>query len=249
MVDATSLRRSGVLDALKRVRDGYNRVRKSELYEPPTDSREFREIQRRSREPTDISDHLERLFVEALQTAPDTIVECGVRGGESTFVFERVGRLTGADVVSVDIDETSHESDYDNWEFVQSDDVEFAGEFEAWCDENDIDAGIDVLFVDTSHRHDHTAAEIEAWFPHLTDDAVALFHDTNMQQPYRREDGTIGLGWDENRGVTRAIEEYFDCAFDETEPFVTVRDGFVIEQYPLCSGLAVLRKIGLTTIE
>jgi cephalosporin hydroxylase len=239
-----SLRRSGVLDWLRTGIDRYNRVRGSEPYEPPTDRREFRDVQRRSRKPTDISDHLERLFVEALGTDPDTIVECGVRGGESTFVFERVARLADADLVSVDIEETAYETDYDDWRFVQSDDIDFAARFEAWCDENDIDAAIDVLFIDTSHHYEHTVAEIEAWFPHLAEEAVVLFHDTNMRRLYRREDGTIGLSPLNDRGVVRAIEERFDCDLDETESFVTVLDGFVLTQYPLCSGLAVLRKLG-----
>lgn len=238
-----SLRRSGVLDLVRTGIERYNRLRQSEPYEPPTDCYEFREIQRRSREPTDISDHLERLFVEAMQVSPDTIVECGVRGGESTFVFEHVARLTDADVVSVDIEKTSHTTDYDNWRFVQSDDIDFAAEFEGWCDENGIDAAIDVLFVDTSHRYEHTVAEIDAWFPHLSEDAAVLFHDTNMQRFYQREDRTIGLSPLNNRGVIRAIEDHFNCTLDETKSFVTVMDGFVLKQYPLCSGLAVLRKL------
>jgi cephalosporin hydroxylase len=244
-----ALRRSGLVDLVRTGIDRYNRVRGSASYEPPTDLPEFREIQRRSREPTDISDHLERLFAEALQMDPETIVECGVRGGESTFVFERVARLTGADVVSVDVEETTYESDYDGWRFVQSDDIAFADDFGGWCAEHDIDAGIDVLFIDTSHRYDHTVAEIEAWFPHLADEAVVLFHDTNMQRFYRRENGTIGLSPLTDRGVIRGLEDHFDCSLDETESFVTVMDGFVLKQYPLCSGLAVLRKIGSSSVE
>jgi predicted O-methyltransferase YrrM len=237
------LRQSGVLDLLRTTVDEYNRLRQSDTYTPPTDLREFREVQRRSREPTDISDHLERLFIEALQIDPDTVVELGVRGGESTFVFERVARLTGADLVSVDIDETTYTSDYDGWQFVQSNDIEFANDFEQWCENNDVAPAIDVLFIDTSHRYEHTCEEIDEWFSHLSDDGVVLFHDTNMQQPYRREDKTIGLGARDDRGVIRAIEEYLDCSFDETESFVTVKSGFVLRQYPLCSGLAVLRKL------
>ena len=242
-----SLRRSGILDWLRTEIERYNRLRRSKSYEPPTDLREFRDVQRRSREPTDISDHLERLFVEAMQVSPDTIVECGVRGGESTFVFERVARLVDADVVSVDINETSYTTDYDDWWFVQFDDVDFAADFEGWCDENGIDAAIDVLFVDTSHRYEHTVAEIDAWFPHLGEDAVVVFHDTNMQRLYRREDRTIGLSPLKDRGVIRAIEDHFDCELDETKSFVTVMDGFVFKQYPLCSGLAVLRKLDSAT--
>ncbi|EMA54578.1 class I SAM-dependent methyltransferase [Halococcus thailandensis] len=241
-----SLRRSGVLDWVRTAIDRYNRIYRSPPYDPPTDHREFRAVRRHSQEPTDISDHLERLFVEAMQASPDTIVECGVRSGESTFVFERVARLTDADVVSVDIEATSYTTDYDGWQFVNADDVDFAAAFEGWCDENDVDSSIDVLFVDTSHRYEHTLAEIEAWFPHLSENAVVFFHDTNMQRFYRRKDRTRGLSPIADRGVIRAIEDHFDCDLDETESFVTVLDDFVFEQYPYCSGLAVLRKFDST---
>lgn len=237
------LRRSGALDAVKTGIDRYNGVRGGEPFEPPTDLPALRDVQRRARTPTDVSDHLERLFVEALRADPDTIVELGVRSGESTFVFERAARLADAALVSVDVDETSYETDYDRWEFVRSDDVAFAEEFPEWCADAGVDPAVDVLFVDTSHRYEHTVAEIDAWFPHLAPDGVALFHDTNMQRVFRRADGTLGLSPLTGRGVIRAIEEHFDCSFDETERFVTVQDEFVVEQYPLCSGLAILRRL------
>ena len=249
----TSLNEYGVLGTLRRARpyllhlavDEFNRWWPSRTYTPPTDVDAYREIQQRAQTPTDISDHLPRLFVEALQTDPDTIVELGVRGGESTFAFERAARLTDASVVSVDVDETSYRSEYDDWRFVRADDIEFAERFGEWCDDNGVDPAIDVLFIDTSHRYEHTIAEIDTWFPHLANDAVVLFHDTNMEDFYRRKDGTIGKGWDNDRGVIRALEDFFDCNFDETKPFVTVSRGFAIRHYPLCSGLTVLRKIGL----
>ncbi|MFC7138728.1 class I SAM-dependent methyltransferase [Halosimplex aquaticum] len=238
-----SLRRSGALDLIHAGIDRFNEATGSERYEPPTDLPEFRAVQRRARRYTDTSDHLERLFVEALQADPETVVELGVRGGESTFVFERVARLADADLVSVDVDPTTYDGDYDRWRFVQSDDVAFAERFADWSAEHGVDPAIDVLFVDTSHEYEHTVAEIEAWFPHLAEDAVVLFHDTNMRRVYRRADGTVGLSRRADRGVIRALETYFSCAFDETESFVTVRDGFVFEQRPYCSGLAVLRKL------
>ncbi|MFC6724369.1 class I SAM-dependent methyltransferase [Halobium palmae] len=236
-------RRLGLLDRIRSAIDRYNRVRRSETYVPPTDVEEFRDVQRRSLRPTDLSDHVERMFTESLRASPNTIVELGVRGGESTFVFERVARLVGADLVSVDVDETTYSTDFDRWRFVRSDDVEFAAEFEQWCDGEGVDPTIDVLFVDTSHRYEHTVREIEAWFPHLADDATVFFHDTNMRRIYRRKDGTIGTCPVGGRGVIRAIEEYFGCNFDETESFLTVKDGFVFEQYPTCSGFGVLRKL------
>lgn len=231
-----------LLSPLFWARDGYNRLRRSPTYDPPTDVEAFREVQERAREPTDLSDHLERLFVEALGGSPDTIVELGVRGGESTFVFERVARLAGAELVSVDVDETSYTTDYDGWHFVQSDDIEFAEGFGDWCDTAGVDSTVDVLFIDTSHLYDHTVAEIDAWFPHLADDAVVFFHDTNMRWVIRHEDGTVVFGWNNGRGVIEAIEDRLGCSFDETERFATVASGFVVEHYPLCSGLTVLRK-------
>src|SRR4051794_24576059 len=50
----------------------------------------FDEISQRSAIRTDISDHLQMLFFESLPLRPSLIVELGVRGGESTFVLERV---------------------------------------------------------------------------------------------------------------------------------------------------------------
>lgn len=236
-------RRSRVLDAVKAGVRRYNDVRGEESTAPPTDLPELRAVQRRARTPTDISDHLERLFVEALEADPDTIVELGVRGGESTFAFERAARLTDASLVSVDVEPTTYDADYDRWQFVEADDVEFGERFPEWCTDAGVDPAVDVLFVDTSHRYEHTVAEMDAWFPNLSSEAVVIFHDTNMQRVFRRADGTVGLSPLSGRGVVAAIEDRFDCSFDETKPFVTVQDGFVVEQYPYCSGLAVLRKL------
>jgi hypothetical protein len=220
----------------------YNRVRTGSAYYPPTDLRAFGDVLARAQAPTDISDHLDRLFVESLPVDPDTVVELGVRGGESTFVFERIARLTDSDLVSVDVEDCSGATDYDRWHFVQSDDVEFATRFDGWCADHDVDPAIDVLFVDTSHLYDHTVGEIDEWFPHLSDRAVVFFHDTNLTRYYRREDGTLGRGWDNERGVIRALEDHFDCSFDESTPFVTVQSPFVVKHYPHCNGLTVLQK-------
>jgi cephalosporin hydroxylase len=249
-----SLAEDGVLETVQKVPGfliylcetqllrAHNRLRSSSEYVPPSNLTAFDEILSRSQTPTDISDHLDRLFTESVPVDPATIVELGVRGGESTYVFERVARLTGADLVSVDIEDCSGITDYDRWHFVQSDDVEFATRFETWCVDRGIDSGIDVLFVDTSHLYEHTVDEIDEWFPLLSDRAVVFFHDTNLTRYYRREDGTLGRGWDNDRGVIRALEDYFGCSFDETESFVTTQSPFVVKHFPYCNGLTVLQK-------
>jgi predicted O-methyltransferase YrrM len=229
--------------AFHRFLSAYNWVVEREPYVPPTDRSGFAAVQRRASRDTDIADHLPTLFSETVRSVPETIVELGTRGGESTAAFEKAARLTEADLISVDVDATDYESEYEHWQFVQSDDIEFAGVFEEWCADRGITPEIDVLFIDTSHRYEHTVAEIDAWFPHLSPDGVVLFHDTNLSNIYRRTDRTLDTAWDNDRGVIRAIEEYLGRPLDEKRPFTTVLSGFLVEHYPHSNGFTVLRQI------
>lgn len=237
------LLRFACLRCIRSVLSAYNSFRRLRTYTPPTDVPELRQVQSRALAHTDINEHLVPILIESLLAEPDTIVELGVRGGQSTFVLERVARLTGAQLVSVDLDDCSHVINYDKWVFVQADDVVFGRQFKDWCTQTGVDPRIDVLFIDSSHLYEHTVREIEVWFPHLSDRAVVVFHDTNMRRFYRRRDGTIGSGWNNDRGVVRAIEDYLGCGLDETRTFVTVHSGFVIRHNPFCSGLTIMRKL------
>jgi cephalosporin hydroxylase len=191
---------------------------------------------------TDISSHLEALFLEGLRACPRLIVELGVRGGESTFVLERVARRCSATLVSADIDDCSTVCQYEKWHFVKGDDVAFGQRFSAWCSKHGLPIQIDLLFIDTSHLYDHTVAEIHAWFPHLRESAVVIFHDTNLKKWYRRRDWTIGSGWDNSRGVIRAVEDFLGVQFDERHPFQRKVDCWHVTHDPVCNGLTVLRR-------
>src|SRR2546429_10031177 len=90
---------------------------------PDTPDPDLRAIRARAAFGIDISSHLEALYVAGLAAHPRLIVELGVRGGESTFVFERVARRAGGDLVSVDIADCSTESRYERWHWVHVDDV------------------------------------------------------------------------------------------------------------------------------
>ena len=206
-------------------------------------SKALEEIKNRALVPTDVNDHLVTLFVESVSMTPRLIVELGVRGGESTFVMERVAALFGSTLVSVDIDECPTSGAYGKSVFVHSDDVEFAGRFPAWCRESGIDPRIDVLMVDTSHLYDHTIQEIACWFPHLSKRAKVFFHDTNLRPLVRRRDGSLGTGWENERGVIRALERYFDTTFNEEKDFVDLRNGWLIQHHACCSGLTVLDRV------
>jgi len=203
---------------------------------------DLREILMRARVPTDISHHLPALFHEALAATPKLIVELGTRGGDSTFVFERVARRTGATLLSVDIDDCSGVSSYPEWVFVQEDDVGFARRFPAWCAQRGLAPQLDVLFVDTTHAYEQTRAELQAWMRYLAPGGRALFHDSNMGGLYRRGDGTLGLAGDMGRGVIRALHEHLGATFDERRSFHGRLGGFDVAHDPLCSGLTILRK-------
>jgi cephalosporin hydroxylase len=201
------------------------------------------EIIERSGISSPITGHLTTLFVESLEAKPKLIVELGVDVGHSTFVFERVAKLTGSKLVGVDTENCSKASDWNKWLFVQKDDISFAKEFRKWCLKKGIKPVIDVLFIDTSHEYEHTVKEIKAWFPFLSENAKVFFHDTNLREVYSNKDGSKGLAWDNKRGVIRALEKYFRTSFDETREFVDCRNGWIIKHHPYSNGLTVLKRI------
>jgi cephalosporin hydroxylase len=203
------------------------------------------EIMERAKKRTDISDYLPVLFVETLSVAPKVILELGVREGESLFAFERAAKLWGSTIISVDIEDCSAVSSYSKWHFVQQSDIEYAAEFCEWCRAKSIEPSVDLLFIDTSHLYEHTVEEIRLWFPFLADSATVIFHDTNLQDYFFRNDGSMEFSWDNRRGVIRAIEEYFKASFNEKTDFTTIIGRWIIRHQAHCNGLTILRKLDL----
>ena len=207
-------------------------------------SRTLEAIRQRSQRQTDICDHLETLFLECLNLPSKLIVELGVGVGESTFVLENVARLWNARLVSVDIADCKKVLSYYKRDFVQMDDIAFAREFPHFCEVHNIEPMIDILFIDTSHLYDHTVQEIQSWFPFLSAHTKVIFHDTNMKEIFHRKDGSTGRGWNNERGVIRAIEEYFNRNFNEETDFIEIIDGWFIQHYAHCNGLMILERYG-----
>jgi cephalosporin hydroxylase len=209
--------------------------------------REIDEIRAHAVTRTDISDHLIALFVESLAVQPRLIVELGVRSGESTFALERVARLCDSTFVSVDVEEPAFSSPpaWRKWTFVKGDDLEFARSLPAWCASRGVRPEVDVLLIDTNHVYSHTVKEIAHWFPLLAPKAKVFFHDTNMRVFYHRQDSSLGVGWQRNRGVMAAIEEYFGTKFNESASFTDIRKGWIVRHNALCSGFTVLERLNL----
>jgi cephalosporin hydroxylase len=206
-------------------------------------SQELREVRKLASKPSDINEHLELIFAEALLSRPHVIVELGVRGGLSTFVFERVANLCEVSIISADIEDCSKTSSHPRRYFFHGDDVQFAHYFQSFCRERNIPPVVDLLFIDTSHYYEHTVLEIAAWFPLLSSRAKVIFHDTNMKLVGPRKDGCVELSWDNKRGVVRAIEEHLGISIDETKEFKDSAGGWLIRHWPNCNGLTILDRI------
>ncbi|MEK7213617.1 MAG: class I SAM-dependent methyltransferase [Patescibacteria group bacterium] len=205
--------------------------------------KELDEIREHALVDTDISDHLETLFIESLVVKPKLIVELGVRTGQSTFVFERVAKLNDAYLISVDIAPQQNKTSWHRSNFIQKDDILVADEFRDLCKRNNLIPQIDVLFIDTSHEYNHTKREIAKWFPFLSKRSIIFFHDANVKLLYKRRNGTIGKAYNDDRDVMRAIEEYIGTPLNEKKDFVKLHGSWLIEHKAICNGMTILKPI------
>jgi len=184
-----------------------------------------------------------------LEAKPKLIVELGTRGAESTRSLLAAASLSKATLLSIDILDCGNiELPFrNNWNFVKADDIEFGrSHFVKWCLNKHIDPMIDVLFIDTSHEYNHTKNEIDIWSRYLAKNGVMIFHDTNMGKGvFSRTDGSIDFGWDNNRGVIRAIEDFVDCHYNEKSFFYDYKKDFLIIHYPYSNGLTILKRCNL----
>jgi len=199
--------------------------------------------------PADIRDHLGALFTETVAVRPRLIVELGTRGGVSTRALLAAAEVAGAHLLSLDIADCPLTDIPDRflrrWSFVRADDVAFAGQpFADFCAARSLPAMAEAILVDTSHRYDHTREELASWLPRLAPRGVIMFHDTHMGAGwYRRLDGRVSRGWNNERGVIRAIEEHLGRRYDETTFFSDVVAGFAVQHVPWSSGFTVLRRL------
>lgn len=148
---------------------------------------------------------LMRLYRTAKALASPTILELGTGRGESTTVLlqacqERAGRL-----VSVDIDDCSDVSDSEWWTFVQADSTNIAA---IVARAPLLEAGIDVLYVDSLHRRSHVEKELMGWYP-LLKQGAHIFLDDVDSNPYwrgnRKDNVRAEIAFDEIREFVKAF--------------------------------------------
>jgi predicted O-methyltransferase YrrM len=201
-------------------------------------------VKRANTENSDLSSHLDTLYRQTCEMSPKLIVELGVYEGQSTKIFDLVNREYNSSLISCDVQPPAsfNYTNIHNGTFIMMDDIQFSNIFASHDPRR-----IDVLFIDTSHLYDHTVQEIKSWFPLLSDKALVMMHDTHLDgNGYYRKNGNKGVNWNNERGVIRAIEEYFGFQCNEKEDFqMTVqKDGntWKIKHEHVCNGLTSLWK-------
>ncbi len=149
--------------------------------------------------PSDISEHLLRIYDTVITKSPKIIIELGVRTGRSTFVLSRAAQDVGATLTSVDIKDCSKYCNWDKWKFVKMSDLDFADMLK------DI---IDILFIDTSHAFKHTINELKKYLPKMNKEGIIIIHDTNIQNP--RDKRTIEALVKDKVNIGGAIDIIFN---------------------------------------
>lgn len=196
---------------------------------------------------TDISDHLNTIYAIAMAKKPKVILELGTRGGESTKVLTHVAQKFGSRGYSVDLSEAPDWlNSRTDWKHFVYDDTKFPEIItKNWPDGTTFD-GIDLLFLDTSHFYEHTLQELELYWDLINPDGVLILHDTNCtEEVTRRLSGGSNQGWNNSRGVIRAVEEFFECKIDESmllsiESLGRLAKG--LTHYPWNNGITIIYK-------
>lgn len=167
--------------------------------------------------PTDIGQHLPTLYRLATGLRAQVVIECGVRGGESTVALAEAVHATGGHLYSVDIDPCGDTQALmkrygfgGRWSFQQMDDLVFAAQWDRAIQ-------VDMVFIDTSHEAVQTERELEAFTPLLRPGGVMAFHDT---------------------------VSYPDGVMAPIARFVAANPSFGFENHVNCNGLGILRKPG-----
>lgn len=168
-----------------------------------------------SKRHTDICEHLVTLHSLIVELNAQTVIELGVRDGESTVALLEGVHATGGQLVSVDIMPCMEAREMiekyglsSKWTFLQGDDVEFGRNW-------DRSRPIDLVFIDTDHEYDHTKKEIEIFEPLVRAGGILVFHDT------------VTFCWP---------------VYGPIEVFLKDRPTYHFMSYQNCNGLGVLRK-------
>lgn len=72
--------------------------------------------------------------------------------------------------------------------------------------------------------------------------AKVFSKDTNMSEIFIRKDRISGLGWNNDRGVIRVIEDYFVVKFNKIKYFSKLYNGWPIRRFAICNGFMIIEE-------
>lgn len=186
------------------------------------------EIMRRTmRRQADSDEHLMSIFGIALGTHATSILELGVREGNTTLPLLLAAHLNGGSLVSVDCAGTHFsppEPLRGHWRFVLDQSLSFLGQCRAESKH------FDLILVDDCHAYPHVKKELQLISELVTLSSVILVHD--LMAPYTHPHYTPPEQWQgewENGGPFRAVSE-LDSGLWEWSTI------------PVSNGLTLLRK-------
>ena len=147
------------------------------------------------------------------------IVELGVDKGQSTKVFlNAISGKINSKLISIDILDCSNAVKSDIWEFVQQDSADINS---LLIKKPILKDGIDLLYIDSKHTHDHVLKEVYGFFKYIKKNGVIFFDDIDSD-PYmvgqRKDSVSIEIA---NRKIFNLLEAIFRSNHSSIDFFVS----------------------------
>ena len=177
----------------------------------------------------DSDKHLLTLYSIALQISAKSILELGVRGGQTTLPFLCAAAENAGTVHSVDIESTNFVCPSDlamHWKFYKCDAIQWLQDVASFPENK-----FDLVYIDDWHSYDHVKIELELIDKLVTPSSIILLHDlmySNAQPDYHSDVNTADPEW-LNGGPYRAVAELD-------------KDIWEWSTIPVNHGLTILRK-------
>ncbi len=181
---------------------------------------------------SDISSHLSLLYFLIRLLNPSNVVELGTREGQSTRALRHAADELGIRGISIDLSPTpaGFVKNHGKWVHFQEDDIEFATKLRSEEFRKKV-------------LGSNSKQEIESYWPLLSKKSLIVLHDTNLSVSKKLDiDGRIYSGWNNSRGVTKAVEEFFDISIDEKSVFSKSKGDYVFHHIPWGNGILLILK-------
>jgi len=139
----------------------------------------YKDVVERANIWSDIQHHLLNLYNLTVKLPKEkVVVELGVRWGNSTTallaaVNDSGGRLYSVDILSPSGGASVYLETEPNWTFILGDDMDVV---KTW------DKSIDHLFIDTTHRFEHTLSELREWGKWVKPEGIITLHDVSNNE-------------------------------------------------------------------